>query len=51
MQLSQKQQKFSEFFAAFLKSRSNFENIKKKEKNTLMVNVFSKLRTSKNLVT
>ena len=32
MQLSQKQQKFSEFFAAFLKSRSNFENIKKRKR-------------------
>ena len=32
MQLSQKQQKLSQFFAAFLRSRSNFGKIKKKER-------------------
>ena len=31
MQLSQKQKTFSEFFSAFLKSRSNFEHFKKKD--------------------
>ena len=30
MQLSQKQKTFSEFFAAFLKSRLNFQQIEKK---------------------
>ena len=30
MQLSQKQKPFSQFFAAFLKSRLNFENFEKK---------------------
>ena len=31
MQLSQKQKTFSEFFFAFLKSSSNFENFQKKD--------------------
>ena len=31
MQLSQKQKTFSEFFSAFLKSRSNFEHFDKKD--------------------
>ena len=48
MQLSQKQETFSLFLSAFLKSRSNFEHIKKKI--TLIANVFPKLRTSKNAV-
>ena len=48
MQLSQKQKISSDFFSAFLKSRSNFEHIKKKM--TLIANVFPKLRTSKNPV-
>ena len=48
MELSQKQKTFSEFFSGFLKSRSNFEHIKKKM--TLIANVFPKLRTSKNQV-
>ena len=46
MQLSEKQKISSGFFSAFLKSRSNFEHIKKKMK--LIANVFPKLRTSKN---
>ena len=45
MQLSQKQKTFSQFFFVFLKSRSNFEHIKKKI--TLIANVFPKLQTSK----
>ena len=40
--LSQKQKNFSEFFAAFLKSRLNFEYFEKK-KMTLIDFVFSKL--------
>ena len=31
MQLSQKQKTFSQFFSAFLKSRSNFEHFDKKD--------------------
>ena len=46
MQLSQKQKTSSDFFSAFLKSRSNFEHIKKKM--TLIANVFPKLGSSKN---
>ena len=49
MRLTQKQKTFSEFFSAFLKSRSNFEHIQKK-KMTLIANVFPKLRVSKNPV-
>ena len=45
MELSEKKKNFSEFLSAFLKSRSNFEHIKKKM--TLMANVFPKLQTSK----
>ena len=45
MEISEKKKKFSEFLSAFLKSRSNFEHIKKKM--TLMANVFPKLQTSK----
>ena len=48
MELSQKQKNFSRFFSAFLKSRSNFELIKKKM--TLIANVFLKLKTPKNPV-
>ena len=48
MELSQKQKNFSGFFSAFLKSRSNFELIKKKM--TLIANVFLKLKTPKNAV-
>ena len=46
MQLSHKHKNFSEFFAAFLKSRSNFEHIEKKI--TVIPNDFLKLRPSKN---
>ena len=48
MQLSQKQNGFSEFCSEFLKSRLNFKHIQKKM--TLMANVFKKLRTSQNVV-
>ena len=49
MILSRKQQMFSEFFSKFLNSRLNFEHIQKK-KNTLIANLFPKLRTSQNVV-
>ena len=49
MQLTQKQKTFSQVFSAFLKSRLNFEHIQKEEM-TLIVNVFRKLRPSKNAV-
>ena len=49
MQLSRKQETFSEFFCAFLKSSLNFENFQKK-KMTLIAEVFRTLRTPKNLV-
>ena len=49
MRLTQKQNTFSEFFSAFLKTRLNFEHIQIK-KMTLIVNVFPKLRPSKNAV-
>ena len=45
MQLSQKKKTFSEFFAAFFKSRLNFEHLKKKM--TLTTFAFPKLRTLK----
>ena len=48
MHLSQKQKFFFEFFAAFLKSTSNFEHSEKKM--TVIANVLRKLRTSKNPV-
>ena len=48
MQLSQKQETFSDFFSAFLKSRLNFEEIQKKV--TLIAHVFPKLRTCENVV-
>ena len=48
MQLSQKQETFSDFFSAFLKSRLNFEGIQKKV--TLIAHVFPKLRTCENVV-
>ena len=48
MQLSQKQETFSDFFSAFLKSRLNFEEIQKKM--TLIAHVFPKLRTCENVV-
>ena len=46
MQLSLKEKGFSQFFAAFLKSRLNFEHFEKK-KMTLAALVFPKLRTPK----
>ena len=49
MQLFQKQNTFSEFFSAFLKSRLNFEYIKKNNMR-LIANLFWKLQTSKNMV-
>ena len=48
MQVSEKQKISSDFFAAFLKSRSNFEHIQKKM--TLIANVFPELRTFKSPV-
>ena len=45
MQLSQKQKDFSQFFAAFLKSRLNFEYFEKKM--TLTDFVFPRLQTPK----
>ena len=48
MQLSQEQHFFSEFFAEFLKSRWNFNILKKKM--TLTGFVFAKLWVSKNVV-
>ena len=49
MQLFQTQNTFSEFFSAFLKSRLNFEYIKKNNMR-LIDNLFWKLQTSKNVV-
>ena len=49
MQLTRKQKTFSQFFFGILKARLNFEHIQKK-KITLIVNVFPKLRLSKNAV-
>ena len=49
MQLFQKQNTFSEFFSAFLKSRLNFEYIKKNNMRVI-ANLFWKLQTSKNVV-
>ena len=48
MQLSQKENLFSQFLSAFLKSRSNFEHFRKKD--DLTPDAFLKLRTSKNMV-
>ena len=48
MQLSRKQNTFSEFFSAFLEPRFNFENSQKKMK--LIANLFLNLRTPKNVV-
>ena len=47
MQLSQKQNTFSEFVAAFSKTRLNFEHFQKKI--TLIVDIFPKLRTPRNV--
>ena len=49
MQLSEKQKIFSEFCAAILKSRLDFEHFQKKM--TLIADLFVKLRTPKNVVT
>ena len=48
MQLSQKEQTFSQFISIFLKSSLNFENFQKKM--TLKADVFLRLRTAKNVV-
>ena len=48
MHLSQKQEKFSEFFFQFLKSTINFKHFK--QKKTLIADVFPKLRTPKNVL-
>ena len=48
MQLSQKEDTFSEFFDEFFKSRLNLNIFKKKM--PLITNVFPKLRTSKSVV-
>ena len=48
MHLSEKQKSFSEFVAAFLKSRLNFKHFEKKGM-TLMAFLFPKLRTPKTL--
>ena len=46
--LSQKQQAFSQFFSAFLKSTLNFEHFQKKM--TLIADVFPKLPSPKNVI-
>ena len=48
MQLSQKHKTFSQFVAAFLKARLNFEHFQKKM--TLIAHVFWKLWTPKTVV-
>ena len=48
MQLSQKEQTFSQFISIFLKSSLNFENFQKKM--ILKADVFLRLRTAKNVV-
>ena len=48
MQLSQKQKAFSQLFCAFFKPTLNFENFR--QKMTLVVYVFPKLRTRKDVV-
>ena len=47
MRLSQKQDNFSEFFFAFLKSTLNFQHFP--QKNNLIADLFKKLRTAKKL--
>ena len=49
MQLSPKQETFSEFFSTFLESSLNFEHFQKKM--TLIGEVFPNLQTPKNIVT
>ena len=46
--LSQKQQTFSQFFSAFLKSKLNFEHFRKKM--TLIADVFPKLPSPKKVI-
>ena len=46
MQLTQKQKMFSQFFSSFLKSKLNFEHIKKNM--TLIANGLPKVPSSKN---
>ena len=46
--LSQKQKRFSQFFSAFLKSKLNFEDFRKKM--TLIADVFPKLPSPKKLI-
>ena len=48
MQLSQKQETFSQFFCRFLESSLNFEHFQKKM--TLIGQIFPKLGTPKNMV-
>ena len=48
MDLSQKQNLFSEFFSAFFKSALNFEHFQ--NKITLIAYVFPKLRTTKDVL-
>ena len=48
MQLSQKHKTFSQFVAAFLKTRLNFKHFQKKM--TLIPDVFQKTRTAKYVV-
>ena len=48
MQLSKKQEKFSEIFIAFLKSILNFEHLPKKM--TLIAYVFPQIPVPKNMV-
>ena len=49
MKVSRKQKTFSQSFSAFLKCNLNLEHIRK-EKLSLIPDVFPKLRTPKNLV-
>ena len=49
IQVSPKKKTFSDFFSAILKSNLNFKHFRKK-KMSLIVDVFPKLRTPKNLV-
>ena len=48
MQSSKKQKTFANFFAAFLKSTSNFELLKKKM--SLLLNIFQKFETAKDII-
>ena len=51
IRLIKKTKTFSQFFVAYLKFRLNFEQFEKKEKKSLIVQVFLKLLTPKNLPT